>query len=458
MNENLSHRFNQWLRQSITIKLIAVGFIALLLLIPLQFAVSLISERGDRQQEVVEKINNSWGEGISLQGPVLKVPYRASISSTHLESDSGRETRELKWVNRFLYFFPDSLDISVRADTEKLAYGIYESVIFESRMELSGHFGPFEYDTVAIPNADIDWERATVLLYCSSLKGIQESAGIEVAGQLKDFKPVYGGDLAISQMETRSIPEAAGQKDTPIPFHMVLKIKGSEFMEFVPVGKITRAYMESDWHSPGFSGEFLPLDDGKVIGKDGFQAHWQVLEINRKFGQTFDNRLPNFAAETGSSFRTDFVIPIDDYQKVSRTSKYGFMLISLTLFVFLVIQLVSTRYIHPLQYFLIGLALVTFYTLLLSVTEHSNFLVGYLVSAGAVVLLISIYAVSVLKSKRTSLVVFFCLALLYSFVYIIIQLEDYALLVGSAGIFLILATIMYVTRNLDWTARAGSNP
>ncbi len=450
MEETPVNRFNQWIKESITVRLIAVGVIALILLIPLEFAKSLIAERSSRQQEVVDRINASWGSNISLQGPMIKVPYREAVTTTRIDPDSNKETRELQWVTRHLYFLPDSLDIKAKADTDRLSYGIYQSVIFQSDIELGGTFGQFEFDSIAIPPDQIQWERASVVLYCNSLKGIQEEARIELAGKSSDFKPVYNESQGIVQMETGSIAGLKERLGRTVSFRMTLDMKGSEYIEFVPIGKVTRAQIESDWHSPGFSGEFLPGDENKIITDEGFSAQWKVLEINRNFGQTFTSAPPKFVS---NAFRVEFVIPVDDYHKVSRAGKYGFLIISLTLFIFLMIQLLSKRYIHPLQYFLIGLGLVTFYTLLLSITEHSSFLTAYLAAGSSVVLLISIYALSVLKSTRTSLLVFLCLVLLYAFIYIIIQLEDYALLVGSVGTFLILAVIMFVTRNLDWSRR-----
>ncbi len=450
MEEAPPNRFNHWMKESITVRLIAVGVIALILLIPLEFAKSLISERSFRQQEVVDKINGSWGSHISLQGPMIKVPYREAVTTTRFDPESQKETYELKWVTRHLYFLPDSLDIEAKADTDKLSYGIYQSVIFQSDIELSGTFGTFEYDSIAIPPNRIEWERASVILYCNSLKGIQEEARIGLEGSFLDFKPVYSAEQNIGQMETGFASGLNESLGAPVSFRMHLNMKGSEYIEFVPTGKVTRAHIESDWHSPGFTGEFLPGDDDKIISDKGFSANWKVLEINRNFGQTFTSAPPKF---TDKAFRVEFVVPVDDYQKVTRAGKYGFLVISLTLFIFLMIQLLSKRYIHPLQYFLIGLGLVTFYTLLLSITEHARFLSAYLIAGSSVVLLISIYALSVLKSARTSLLVFLCLVLLYAFIYVIIQLEDYALLVGSVGTFLILAVIMFVTRNLDWSRR-----
>ena len=232
-----------------------------------------------------------------------------------------------------------------------------------------------------------------------------------------------------------------------IPFNFEMKINGSQSLQFIPIGKETNAAMTSDWHSPSFNGRYLPDDETKEISKNGFHASWQVFQISRQFEQQFFGTLPDLS-EFG--FGTSFIIPIDEYQKSERTAKYGFMVIGLTLLVFLLIQIVSKIYIHPFQYVMIGLALVMFYTLLISISEHSNFLKAYGLAALAVLGLITIYSRAILKGFKFPLLICTSLASLYGFIYVIIQLENYALLVGSIGLFVILAIIMFASRKIDW--------
>ena len=205
--------------------------------------------------------------------------------------------------------------------------------------------------------------------------------------------------------------------------------------------------MESNWPSPSFNGEYLPMDGSREISEDGFKAQWEVYQINRQFEQVFLGSLPNL---TGFAFGVNLIIPVDEYAKSQRTAKYGFMVIGLTLLVFLLIQLVSKLYIHPFQYVMIGLALVMFYTLLISISEHSSFLKAYLIAAVSVLGLITIYSRAILKGFKFPLLVCTSLASLYGFIYVIIQLENYALLVGSIGLFVILAIIMFASRKIDW--------
>ena len=195
-------------------------------------------------------------------------------------------------------------------------------------------------------------------------------------------------------------------------------------------------------------GNFLPYD--KQINANGFTASWRVLHINRPFAQQSFGTLPSIAPHT---YDVDFIIPVDEYQQNERVAKYGYLVIFLTFLIFFLIQSISKIKIHIFQYTMIGLALVLFYTLLISITEHSSFSFAYFISSLMTVGLISLYSISILKNKKFPTFIFASLAALYGFIYVIIQLENYALLVGSIGLFAILATVMYVSRKVEWSAQ-----
>jgi len=226
-----------------------------------------------------------------------------------------------------------------------------------------------------------------------------------------------------------------------------MKVNGSQSVSFIPLGKETSATMESNWHSPSFIGEFLPEDGSREISDTGFKASWNILQINRQFEQSFFEPLPDL---NKFAFGTQLIVPVDEYQKSERTAKYGILVIGLTLLVFFLIQLISKIYIHPFQYVMIGLALVMFYTLLISISEHSSFLKAYLIAAISVLTLITLYSKTILKGLKFPLLICFSLGVLYSYIYIIIQLENYALLTGSIGLFIILAIIMFSSKKIDW--------
>ena len=205
--------------------------------------------------------------------------------------------------------------------------------------------------------------------------------------------------------------------------------------------------MTSNWKNPSFTGNFLPQNDGDKINENGFKANWKVMSINRSFSQQFFKTLPNL---NQYAFGANLIVLTDEYQKTTRSAKYGFMVIGLTFLIFFLIQTLSKINIHAFQYVMIGIALVMFYTLLISISEHSTFLKAYGIAGGAVVALITLYSKSILKSYKFMLLIGGSLTALYSFIFVIIQLENYALLVGSIGLFIILAVVMYVSRKIDW--------
>jgi inner membrane protein len=213
----------------------------------------------------------------------------------------------------------------------------------------------------------------------------------------------------------------------------------------VPIGKTTDAKITSNWNSHNFNGNFSPVS--REITDKGFAANWKILHFNRPFAQQYFDVLPELGKY---AFAVDFITPVDEYQQNERASKYGFLVIGLTFLIFFLIQSISKINIHIFQYSMIGIALIMFYTLLISITEHSSFSFAYLVAGASVIIMISLYSISILKDTKFPTFIGISLSVLYTFIYVIIQLEDYALLVGSIGLFLILAAVMYFSRKIEW--------
>ncbi len=441
---NRSSKFSNWLRNSITARMLIVGFLLVILLIPLEFVKSLITERSFRQQEVTHEINDKWGNAVTLMGPILKIPYRAYIEEEVYNKKNEEYNTRTKEVIRHAFFFPESLDIKANIDAKPLNRGIYESIVYTSDIDIQGTFSKIDLSKKDIEADDILWDKAVVLLKTSNLKGIKNNLSIQLQNTAYDLTPKYA-QSSLGTLSTAAFTLANTASD--LSFSLSTKINGSERLAFIPVGKITEVAIESNWHSPSFSGMFLPEPENKSINDDGFKAQWTVSQINRPFEQLFLNNLPDLDQY---AFGTDLYIPVDEYQKSERSSKYGFMVIGITLLVFLLIQIVSKIYIHPFQYLMIGLALVLFYTLLISISEHSSFFKAYMIAGGAVLGLITLYSQMILKGFKFPLLICTSLAALYGFIYVIIQLENYALLVGSIGLFVILAIIMFASRKIDW--------
>ena len=439
-------KIGNWFRNSISAKMLTVGFLILILLIPLGFVKDLIRERGFRQAEVIEEINTKWGNQVVLNGPILKIPYHIYVEEKVFDEKTKTFLTSQKPERHYAYFFPWELDIQSKVQTKPLERGIYESVVFSSENVIRGKFTKLNFAVKEIKEEDILWDKATLLFKTSNLKGIRNTVKVSLGEKEYALKPKFDNSF-MNTLESGYLSDLENIQEQALSFQSNISINGSNQLQFIPIGKETMVNMKSNWHSPSFNGNFLPDTEGKKITDAGFEAKWKVLETNRRFGQYFFDNLPDLSQ---FSFGTEFLVPIDDYQKTERTSKYGLMIIGLTLLVFLLIQISSKIPIHPFQYLMIGLALVMFYTLLISISEHQNYLVAYLISGIAVVALITTYSRSILKHPKFTLLVLGSMFSLYAFIFVIIQLEDFALLVGSIGLFIILGIIMFTSRKIDW--------
>ncbi|WP_062053147.1 cell envelope integrity protein CreD [Aquimarina longa] len=439
--------FGQWLKTSITIRMLMVGILILVLLIPLSYIKNLIQERSYRQEEVVKEINQKWGNEVLLYGPVLKIPYQIHTLKKNWDEKTKSYTEEDLITIKHAFFFPNTLDIDTKVESETLGRSIYESVVYTADLKIKGSFTPPNFESKDIKPIDILWNKATVLINSTNLKGIRSSLELKLGKESYSLQSKYAKNSYTNTLETKFLEEASLPKEHTIDFNLDLIINGSEQLRFIPVGRETNVSMTSNWASPSFNGNYLPDTKTKKISKEGFKANWKVLQINRKFEQEFFGELPHI---NSSAFGVKLLIPVDEYQKSERAAKYGYLVIALTFLVFFLIQTISKIQIHPFQYLMIGLALTMFYILLISISEHSSFLQAYAIAGSAVVVLISMYSKAILKSFKFMGFIATSLAALYTFIFVIIQLENYALLVGSIGLFLILATIMMISRKIDW--------
>jgi inner membrane protein len=230
-------------------------------------------------------------------------------------------------------------------------------------------------------------------------------------------------------------------------FEIDLTLSGSESLTFLPLGKETNVNVTSNWGDPSFTGNFLPEE--RKITDTSFEASWKILDLNRNYQQSWI-RKNNKVEIASSAFGLNFFVPMNGYTEVIRSVKYVLMFIGLTFTIFFLVEYLGKKRIHPIQYLLVGFSLVVFYLLLLSISEHLQFNLAYLISSASIILLIGLYSLSVLKSKMFAFFISLALAALYGFLYILLLNEDYSLLIGSIGIFVVLAVIMYFLRNINW--------
>jgi inner membrane protein len=280
----------------------------------------------------------------------------------------------------------------------------------------------------------------------SDLRGIQEVVALHWGNDIYGFKPGVESDEVIQKgISTRIlIPPSSNE---PWDFSLDLSINGSTSLSMVPLGKSTLVELKSSWPSPSFDGAFLP--DERTIDQEGFHASWKVLNLNRSYPQSFRGTVQGIYE---SAFGVNLWVPADDYQQTMRAAKYASLFIALTFLLFFFVQLLNGLRIHPVQYVIVGLALCVFYTLLIALSEHLSFALSYLMSSVTIILMITLFAHSFSKKRKLTQVIGGILILLYAFIYLIIQIEDYALLVGSLGLLFVLAITMYLSRKIDWYA------
>lgn len=446
--EQQPNKFGQWLKTSITARMLMIGALILVLLIPLTYVNILIEERAHRQHDVRNEINQKWGNEVILYGPILKLPYNTYSETSTFNEKTKTYLKETKTHIKYAYIFPEKLDIDASVNSKAMHLGNFESAVFTSDMVIEGNYNRPDLASKGIKNTDILWERLTILFRTTNLKGIKNEMTIAINGKSHTFETNFNENTSskhLDELETGFIKEVLIKNN--FKFSINITYDGSQQIQAIPVGKTTTMTMTSNWADPGFIGNYSPDDNTRNITKDGFKVDWKVLSINRAFSQLYLNKIPNL---NQFAFGTKFIVLVDEYQKSERSAKYGFLVIGLTFLVFFLIQTMSKIHIHPFQYLMIGLALLMFYTLLVSISEHSNFLTAYLIAVTSVVLLITLYSKSLLKNLKFSALIGFSLTVLYAFIYVIIQLENYALLVGSVGLFLILAIVMFVSRKIDW--------
>lgn len=427
-----------WQKNKLIIKAAFIGFLSLALLIPTFFIMFLIKDRETRRNEVVHEVSSKWAGAQTITGPFLSVPY-------YVEVKNSANTPTLQ--KRNLYLLPDELLVDGKISPQIKHRSIFQVPVYNSSLKISGKFSPLKPDKLPVAIQNLHFDEAILCLGITDFKGIGESLQLKWNDSIVGFET---GLPDISWLGTGvSCPvkitmESSTQVSTD--FTINLSLKGSEQLYVTPFGNTSKVHFESDWKNPAFDGKYLP--DTSIVNEKGFTADWKVLHFNRTFPQQFTTLNDNLVSE--SAFGLNLLQPVDAYGQTQRSIKYAVLIIALTFFLYFFLEIFYRRSVHPLQYILIGFALVIFYTLLLSISEYVAFSMAYLIASAATVLLIGWYSSSIFKKWSIVLIFSFILSLLYLFIFVLIQLQDNSLLFGSIGLFVLLAIIMYFSRRIIW--------
>jgi inner membrane protein len=420
-------------------KLALIGGLILLLLIPTLMIQGLVREREGRRGEAEREVAGKWGSSQTFAGPILTVPFRV-----HSVDANGKVDTATSYAN----FLPDELDILSVLIPEVRKRGIFEVPLYQADLEISGHFKRPSLAAWKVKPEDILWDEAYLTLSVPDLRSVAEAVPVEWLGTGRPLapenlpgRPVYGGLQAMA-------PLGAVAAENGYPFKTRIKLNGSRSLRFIPMGRTTRVTARSPWSNPSFDGAYLP--DSRAVNASGFQADWTTYHLSRSFPQQWTYSEITDKDWLPFGFGVDLILPVDGYAKAERCAKYAVLFILLTFLVFFLYETFDRTRIHPLQYLLVGFALCLFYLLLLSLSEHIGFGPAYGVAAAAVVGLITSYGLAILAARKRAWGLGAMLTGLYGYLYTLLQMEDYALLGGSLGLFAILGTVMFLTRKVNW--------
>lgn len=464
---NIFERINQWIEESITVKLLSIGFLVLILLIPSAWIQDLMQERQVRADGVMQEVSSKWSGSQTLSGPILVIPYKVRD-----KIDRGKDGIEIREYTQKYFFLPEKLDVTGQVTPEVLHRGLFDVAVYNSALEIKSNFTRPDFAALNIASNDVLWKDAYMIFSITDLRGINENLIFNVGDSAKATEPSSNLGVSvreISRYQNETYPDAVTDDNTQFSSSGVvaklgwqtsddftgntlikLSLKGSQRLNFVPSGKTTSVNLSGAWNDPSFDGEFLP--ETREITESGFTASWKVLHYNRPFSQqwnTLDEKL------SGSDFGVKLLVPVDQYQKSIRTSKYGQLIIILTFVALFLVEITRKIRIHPFQYILIGVALIIYYTLLLSFSEQVGYNIAYWIASASTVGLISFYSISFLKSRGLVALFTTLLIIFYSFIFVIILQQDFSLLLGSIGLFMIVAALMYFSRKVSWYKSVG---
>lgn len=429
-----------WFRESILIKLGVIAIIMLALLIPSFWIQNLIQEREGYQSQVIREVSNQWSTDQLVQGPVLVLPYKKPVLATATDKEKAA-------ANGTIYILPQNLQIKAGIKTGLLKKGIYEVTVYNSNINVKGSFSKPDINNLGIDPASILYDKARLVFSISDMKGLKNNPTVNISGQNYSPEPATESN---SPFNTGLEVKFPLQKDQDFSFNYQLDIKGTNNLSFTHLGKTTDVEINSDWANPVFDGRYSP--DHRTVTDKGFNAKWHLLYYNRPFPQQWADRDSLLTGSRSQEvvFGVKMQLAIDQYRQIMRTAKYAALIILLTFISLFLTELIRKQRIHLFNYILIGAAMVVYYTLLLSLSEQMGYNWAYLVSSVATIALIGTFTASLLKNKQAAALFTLILSVFYGFIFIIIQLEELSLLVGSIALFAIVAILMYFSRKINW--------
>ena len=430
--------------RSTGVKLIVVCALALLMTIPTLFVSSLVDDRTTRAADVVKEISGYVGGQETFLGPVLAIPYTVPPQTKGGTSEHGN-----------YLVFPARASADLKTTTEERHRSLFKVPVFQADVKFDAAFDLTGVPAAAPQGAELDWSRAEIVVGVSDARGALADATLTAGGKTVTLVPAaISQDISFGNDEGQHIKltlfgaraDGLAKPDAQFNVTSALRFSGAQRIAVLAYGKTTHLTVQGDWPSPGFDGGFLPIN--RTVSSNGFTAEWSVPFIAR--GVRAEGQSGSISGLDATALGVSFIEVADPYQSVNRSLKYAALFLGLLFLSYFVFEVTTGKRVHPAQYILVGIAQSIFYLLLLSLAERVGFDLGFLVAGAATVALLSANAGWVFASRLQGLRALGIFSLLYVLIYLLLRLEDNALLVGAIASFLAVAAAMYFTRNIDW--------
>ena len=437
------------MEHSLGLKLGAIVLLVILLLVGLLWIGSIVTERQMRRDDVVKDIAQSSSLAQRVEGPILVVPYEKTVREWREDPATGKRHVEDREVTGQLLLLPEMFRLEGEMRTERRARGIYEARLYHADLRIHATFEIPSHYGLGDEVASYRFGQPSIAIGVTDIRGIESTSKVLLNGA--PVKLLAGTTSTLLGSGLRAPVSGAGA-DYParLEFAIDLGIRGTSEFHLMPVGRENQISLSSNWASPSFIGQYLPV---RHQGTAGFEAQWSMSFFSTNLEEALRKCTDSHEACEEFDSRllgVSFVNPVDQYLKTERAIKYALLFISLTFAGFFLFEVLKKLAVHPIQYGLVGAALALFYLLLLSLSEHLGFGVAYLVSSGACVALIGVYVSSILRSGLRGLGFAAALMTLYGTLYALVSADDYALMMGSILLFGLLAAVMMLTRKVDW--------
>jgi len=443
-------------RNPLLLKTLVIGLLAVLMLVPLGMIEGLVAERASRRAEAVASVQASFAGQQTVALPFFVWPYVEHWTEQTVDTGNRVGIKQMSESKQLVWFAEQSqatAEVAVKNDRYR---GIHRVRTYESTIAISGAATWPDRSQVkpATDGRRIVWGEPRLVLPIADVRGLRGSPVVNVDGKAIRFRegtqlPMLAAGLHVP------LAESAGAPTTR--FSINLELAGTERLAFAPTATASTVTVKSAWPDPRFGGSYLPRD--RTVTANGFSAAWAISALASDVQQqvrtlaaaTRPNRpSPAYARTALDTFEVDFIEAVNAYLLAERSAKHGVLIIVLVFGAMFLFDTLRSLNAHPVQYGFVGLALVIFFLLLLSLSEHIAFGLAYSTAASACTLLITYYLSHVLANWARALGFGGALAVMYTTIYAILIAEDTALLMGSALLFATLAAAMMVTRKFDW--------